>query len=113
MLDDLDRLGPELTLMSAAGLVILWDLVLKESLPLAKRGSLLASGALAGIAGSIIWTVTLILRDREGAAFENSLVVDNFSLFFKFLFLGVAILVILASVDYAPRFGRRQGEYFA
>ena len=113
MLDDLDRLGPELTLMASAGLVILWDLVLKESLPAARRGALLACGALAGIAGSVLWAVTLILRDREATAFDNSLVVDNFSLFFKFLFLGVAFLVVLASVDYTPRFGRRQGEYFA
>ncbi len=120
MLNDIDRLGPELTLMASAGLVIIWDLVLKESPPAGraglapvKRGSLLAYAALAGIAGSIVWAVTLIIRGREATAFDNSLVVDNFSLFFKFLFLGIAILVILASIDYSPRFGRRQGEYFA
>jgi NADH-quinone oxidoreductase subunit N len=112
MLDDIDRLGPELTLISAAGLLILLDLVLKEGIPVARRSALLAYASLAGIAGSILWAITLVLRDREGTAFDNSLVVDNFSLFFKFLFLGVAILVVLASMDYAPRLGRRQGEYF-
>src|SRR4030067_3656833 len=63
--------------------------------------------------GAIIWGVALTLRDREGTAFDGSLVVDNFSLFCLFLFLGIAILVVLASIDYGHRFGRFQGEYYA
>ena len=112
MLPDIDRLGPELTLLASGGLIILADLALRQGMPAARRGAILGYGSLAGILGSIAWAVSLILRGREGAAFDGSLVVDNFSLFFKFLFLGIAILVILASIDYGQRFGRHQGEYY-
>jgi NADH-quinone oxidoreductase subunit N len=113
MLPDIDRLGPELVLMVSAGLIILGDLALREGMPATRRGAILACGSLAGIVGAIAWAVSLILRDRQGTAFDGSLVVDNFSLFFMFLFLGVAILVILASIDYGQRFARYQGEYYA
>jgi len=112
MLPDIDRLGPELVLLASGGLIILADLALREGMPAARRGVLLAFGSLAGIVASIAWAVSLILRDREGTAFDGSLVVDNFSLFFGFLFLGIAILVILASIDYGQRFRRHQGEYY-
>ncbi len=112
MLPDIDRLGPELTLLAWGGLIILADLALRQGMPAARRGAILAGGSLAGIVGSIAWAVSLILRDREGTAFDGSLVVDNFSLFFGFLFLGIAILVILSSMDYGQRFGQHQGEYY-
>ena len=41
------------------------------------------------------------------------LAVDNFAIFFKLLFLGIAVLVILASTDYVSKFPRFQGEYYA
>jgi NADH-quinone oxidoreductase subunit N len=49
----------------------------------------------------------------RGTAFDGMLVVDDFSLFFAFLFPGVALLVILASIEYSERFSRYQGEYYA
>ena len=49
----------------------------------------------------------------RGTAFDGMLVVDDFSLFFAFLFAGVAALVILASIEYSERFSRYQGEYYA
>jgi NADH-quinone oxidoreductase subunit N len=113
MLPDIDRMGPELVLMVTGGLIILADLALRESMPASRRGALLACGSLAGVVGAIVWAVSLILRDRQGTAFDGSLVVDNFSLFFTFLFLGIAVLVILASIDYGQRFGLFQGEYYA
>jgi NADH-quinone oxidoreductase subunit N len=113
MLPDIDRLGPELVLMVSAGLIILADLALREGMPTTRRGAILACGSLVGIVGAVAWAVSLVLRDRQGTAFHGSLVVDNFSLFFMFLFLGVAILVILASIDYGQRFARYQGEYYA
>ena len=45
-------------------------------------------------------------------AFEGLLVVDDFSLFFNFLFAGVAAVIILASVDFLER-NRFQAEYVA
>jgi NADH-quinone oxidoreductase subunit N len=41
------------------------------------------------------------------------LAVDNFAVFFKLLFAGIAVLVILASADYVSRFQRFQGEFYA
>ena len=43
----------------------------------------------------------------------DTLRVDKFSLFFKFLLIGVAAVVILMSTDYARRFRRFQMEYLA
>ena len=43
----------------------------------------------------------------------GSLVVDKFSLFFKFLLVGAAALVALVSTDYVKRFQRFQAEYYA
>ncbi|MCK4862904.1 MAG: NADH-quinone oxidoreductase subunit N, partial [Dehalococcoidales bacterium] len=45
--------------------------------------------------------------------FNNMLAVDNFAIFFKMLFAGIAFLVILASSDYIEKFSRFQGEYYA
>jgi NADH-quinone oxidoreductase subunit N len=47
------------------------------------------------------------------AIFNNMMAVDNFALFFKLIFLGIATLVILSSVDYVSKFSRFQGEYHA
>src|SRR3990170_5439108 len=92
--------------MVGAGLIILADLVVEKK-------SRLAWGGLVVLGGSVLWTVTLVLRDREGAAFDNALAVDNFSLFFRFFFAGVAALVIMASLDFSKRFARHEGEYYA
>lgn len=107
MLHDVDRLGPELILMVAAGFILLADLVLRE-----QDRRWLPYGALAGVVASVLWAVVLILRGREAVAFDNSFVLDNFSIFFKFLFLGVAGLVIVASMDYVERMGRHQAEFW-
>lgn len=107
MLQDVDRLGPELILMVAAGCVLLADLALRER----DRGWL-PLGALAGLGASVIWAVVLILRGREATAFSGTYSLDTFSIFFKFLFIGVAGLVILASADYVRRL-RHQGEFWA
>jgi NADH-quinone oxidoreductase subunit N len=101
-----DRLGPELILLCFAGIVVLADLFWS-------RRTLLVGLSLVAIAGSLAWAGSLVARDMQGTAFDGMLVVDDFSLFFAFLFPGVAMLVILASIDYAERFSRYQGEYYA
>src|SRR3989304_9790504 len=93
--------------MVAAGCILLADLVLRER----DRGWL-PFGALAGLAASVIWAVVLIQRDREAVAFSGTYSLDTFSIFFKFLFIGVAGLVVLASADFVRRL-RYQGEFWA
>ncbi len=107
MLQDLDRIGPELILMVAAGCVLLADLVLRD-----RNRGWLPVGVFAGLGASAIWTVVLILRGREAVAFSGTYSLDTFSIFFVFLFIGVAGLVTLASADYV-RTMRYQGEFWA
>ena len=52
------------------------------------------------------------MGNGKASVLLGSLVVDRFALFFGFLVLAATALVILASVDYAERLERRQGEYY-
>jgi len=96
---------PELTLAVFAIVVILLDLFIKQKrllAPVSISGLVIAGGVTVAMWGGSF-----------PAIFNNMLAVDNFALFFKLLFLGIAFLVILASVDYAAKFARFQGEYYA
>jgi NADH-quinone oxidoreductase subunit N len=114
-MEDLNRLGPELSLFIAAGLIIVIDafypLVSAKTYRRA-RLPIAAFLALAGAAASAAWALILILTDEKGTAFEGALVVDDFSLFFNFLFAGVAAIVVLASSEFLSR-NRFPGEYLA
>ncbi len=113
-MDDLNRLGPELALLIAAGLIVVADLVLapaKGQAGWSRRGLLLAL-ALAGVAASMAWTGLLIAADERGTAFEGLMVVDDFAIFFNFLFAGIAGMIIIASIDMLER-NRFQAEYMA
>ena len=107
MLADVDRIGPIVIVMVAATLVLIADIVLRER---AQRW--LSFGALSGLIASAVWVVVLILRGREGVAFSGTYSLDTFSIFFTFLFIGVAGLVILASADYVQKL-TYQGEFWA
>ena len=109
-MDDIIRFGPQLVLLIAAGLIIVGDVTLPLRGP-ARRFMPIAVGLL-GVAASIAWSLMLIVTDEKGVAFEGLLVVDDFSLFFNFLFAGVAAVIILASVDFLER-NRFQSEYVA
>ena len=108
MLQDLDRIGPVVAVIVAAGLILIADLVTP-----AGRKKWLAGLAIAGLAVAAVWLVTLILRDRQASFYSDTMSLDNFSIFFTFLFIGVAGAVVLASLDYVERLGPRQGEFFA
>jgi NADH-quinone oxidoreductase subunit N len=96
---------PEMTLAVFAIVVILLDLFIKQP-------KLLVQVSISGLV--IAGGVTVAMWGGSfPAIFNNMLAVDNFALFFKLLFLGIAFLVILASVDYAAKFARFQGEYYA
>jgi NADH-quinone oxidoreductase subunit N len=109
-MDDIIRFGPELALLIAAGLIVVGDV----TLPLRSDSRRVATVALGltGLAVSGVWSLALIAADERGEAFEGLMVVDNFSLFFNFLFVGVAAVIILASVDLLRR-SRFHAEYVA
>src|SRR3989304_5544983 len=98
MLQDLDRIGPELILMVTAGCVLLAG----PAVP-ARQRARPPFGALAGLGASAIWAVVLVLRHRQAVVFSGAYSLDTFSFFFIFLFIGVAGLVIVASADFARK----------
>ena len=108
MLADLDRLGPILVVLVTAGVIIVADLFVPRN-----REKWLSGVALAGLFAAWIYLVSLIARDREASFYSDSMALDNFSIFFMFMFLGVSAAVIVGSLDYIERFGRHQGEFFA
>jgi len=102
---NLELFIPELSLVAFAIVVILLDLF-------TQRKGLLVAVSLVGLVVSAGFTIAMWGGGSQ-AIFNNMLAVDNFALFFKLLFLGIAALVILASVDYVSKFARFRGEYYA
>ena len=110
-LHDLYLLSPELSMAGLAALLVLLVLVVS-------RKGILPGVALFGLAVPLGLSIALWFDlNADGVAATQgifgTLVVDKFSLFFKFLFVGVAALVVLVSADYARRFQRFQAEYYA
>ena len=109
---DLYLLSPELSLAGLAFALLLLDLV-------APRKSALMAVALFGLLVPLGFSVALWFGLDGGGVLENegilkdTLVVDRFSLFFKFLFLAVAAVVVLVSTEYVRRFDRFRVEYLA
>jgi NADH-quinone oxidoreductase subunit N len=113
MLDDLDRIGPVLAMAAVAGVILIWDLLPTGKPFPASRGRAAMLVALVGPILSAAWAFSLLTRDETGFGFANSVVLDDFSLFFAFLFSGIAGAVILATQDYAKRFGDYEAEFYA
>lgn len=140
MLDDLDRIGPVLAMAAVAALILIWDFLPSGKPFPASRGKPLMFVALLGPLIAAGWALSLLARDAQhgcipldpraftnaplcnggqgtvfGGAFgfANSVVLDDFTLFFFFLFAGIAAALILASQDYAKRFGDYEAEFYA
>src|SRR2546426_8900536 len=96
-MEGINRFGPELALLIAAGLIVVGDV----TLPMRGETRRVASVALglAGLAVSAVWSLVLIVADERGQAFEGLMGVDAFSLFLNFLFAGIPAVIILPSVD--------------
>ena len=102
---NLELLIPELTLAVFAGLVIILDTLIEQKRLLAQVS--LSALVISGGISLALWGGNI------PAIFNNMLAVDNFAIFFKLLFLGIAFLVILSSIDYVNKFAHFQGEYYA
>jgi NADH-quinone oxidoreductase subunit N len=102
-------IAPALALIIAAVIVLLADLFLPRS-----QKRLLAYVALLGVVAAFV--ATGLLWDTPEPAFlgtDGMAVADGYALFFNYVFLTVAGLAVLISVDYADRQGLAQGEYYA
>jgi NADH-quinone oxidoreductase subunit N len=102
---NLELVAPEISLVFFSVLVIVLDLFVS-------RKGWLAAVSVTGLMVSAALAVGL-WGDNPQSTFNGMLAVDNFSVFFKVLFSGTAILVSLSSTEYISRFRRFQGEYYA
>ncbi len=97
-------LSPEIALLVLAALIIVLDLFVEQKKVL----------AVVAVAGLIVPAgFALSLWGQREVAFGGLLIVDEFGIFFKLMFLSIAALVIIASQDYVSKFRRFQGEYYA
>ena len=80
-MENLDRIGPVIILLVTAGLVVLADLIWRR-----ERVRLITAVALIGLVLAALDTVWLIARDMRGFAFQETVVLDRFTLFFNFFF---------------------------
>ena len=110
-MSDVNRLGPELALLFAAALGVILDAALPARAAVLRRAVSVAL-ALTGTAASVAWSLALIAADEKGPAVSGVMVVDDFALFFNFLFAGIAAAIILASFDLLDR-SRFPAEYLA
>lgn len=104
---DIYLVSPELAMAGVAILVLFVDIALP-------RRNVVFLVAFLGLLVPFLmcvflWGDTLVL-DRS--ALFNTVTVDKFALFFKFLILGVVGVLILGSADYVERFSRTRGEFY-
>ncbi len=107
-LSDLYLLSPEATLTLLALVVMAVDLF-------TKRRIVVVATALIGLIVPIGLTISQIfILDFSHAnhAFFNMLSVDSYSVFFKIVFLLIAVVMILASYEYVTKYVRSDGEFY-
>jgi NADH-quinone oxidoreductase subunit N len=106
-MNSLDFAGPQFAVLLAAAAVLLVDALVPH------QRRLLPYVALLGLGVSPIWTTTWVARDDYQTALSGTLALDQYSVFFYYLFVGITATVVLASIDWVNREGRGQGEYYA
>ena len=105
---DLYLLSPELSLTLLALLVMVVDLF-------TRRRIVTVTVALIGLIVPLAFTISLALSlDFSVAhrAFFGMLVVDQYSIFFQFVFLIIAVIMLLASYSYVGKYVRADGEFY-
>jgi NADH-quinone oxidoreductase subunit N len=105
--EGIDLVGPQFAVLVGAAVVLLVDALAP------KQRRVLPYLALVAVAASAIWTLTWVTRDNYRTAWDGALSIDEYSVFFYFLFAGITATVVLASIDWVNREGRGQGEYYA
>ncbi len=107
-LSDLYLLSPELSLTLLALVVMTVDLF-------TKRRIVVAATALIGLIVPVALTISQIfILDFSHAnhAFSNMLSVDSYAVFFKIIFLLIAVVMVLASYEYVKKYVKADGEFY-
>ncbi|HUS05704.1 MAG TPA: NADH-quinone oxidoreductase subunit N [Bryobacteraceae bacterium] len=100
------RFLPEI-ILSIAGTL----LMVAEPLTSAKNKGILANFSLAALFAAL-WAA-VVAYSNPGSSFQNMLVVDGFSTFFRVLVIVVGILAVFSSGQYLRRERAEPGEYHA
>jgi NADH-quinone oxidoreductase subunit N len=98
---------PAAQLLVTALVVLLRDLFIEEHKP----KDILVFLSLVGIA--LTAGESLALWGVQESAFNDSIVLDNFALFFALIFLMAAGLTILSSIGFVRQAGIHEGEFYA
>ncbi|HKM48658.1 MAG TPA: NADH-quinone oxidoreductase subunit N [Terriglobales bacterium] len=104
---DYMRILPELVLSLFGMLIMVVDPLLDEESSHQSLGTIALVGTLAALA-STFW-----MAQYPGTAFWNMVRVEGFSVFFHFLVIAIATVVILSSFEYLKVQRIRAGEYYA
>lgn len=106
-MNGIDFVGPQIAVLGAAGVVILVDAFAPQ------QRKMLPYIALLGVILSAAWSLSWLSREDYEVVLNGTLSIDQFSLFFYFVFAGITGTVILASIDWVEKEARRQAEYYA
>lgn len=104
---DYVRILPELILSAFGIAVMLLDPVVDEE----KSQKLLGIIAFVGTVAALL--STWYMAQSPGLAFSSTIRIDSFSIFFTFLVIAIAAVVILSSFEYMAVQRIRAGEYYA
>jgi len=104
---DYIRILPELVLSAFGIVVMLLDPIVDEKASQKLLGLIALAGAVFGMAA------TWYASQSPGLAFSNMVRIDDFSVFFHFLVIAIAAVVILMSYEYMTVQKIRAGEYYA
>ena len=104
---DYVRILPELILSAFGIAIMLLDPLVDEKKSQKTLGLIAFAGAIAGL------LATWYMAQNPGLAFSNMVRVDSFSVFFHFLVIAIAAVVILSSFEYMAVQKIRAGEYYA
>jgi NADH-quinone oxidoreductase subunit N len=100
------RILPEIVLSIFGMVIMVLDPLMDEKQSRKTLGAIALAGAVAGI-----WATWCMARS-PGVAFWNMVRVDGFSVFFHFLIIAIAAVVILISFEYMAVQQIRAGEYY-
>ena len=104
---DYIRILPELILSAFGIVVMVLDPLVDEKKSQKLLGYIGFAGTVAGLLS------TWYMAQSPGLAFSNMVKVDAYSVFFHFLIIGIAAVVILSSFEYMEVQRIRAGEYYA
>jgi NADH-quinone oxidoreductase subunit N len=103
---DLYLLAPMLSMAVLALVVMVVDLFVK-------RRAVIATVAFAGLIVPLAFTISqAVTLTGTHRAFFNMLVVDPYSIFFQFIFLIIAAVMIPASYGYIGKYVKADGEFY-